>query len=156
MLCCGLRPLFTRSAAKFSQRCQSLVPGAKAVLTDQALLPLRMFSQANLRPSSQVKETDNPQQSTGKERRLQPETPAEDLSQSDSESLPGSGQHAEFYDSEADDKDQVWAQKQRQGRRSDAVLSCPGCLTTVCIDCQRHEYITTQYRAMFVRNCRCV
>ena len=79
----------------------------------------------------------------------------EDLqSTSDSESLPGAGQHAEFYDSEADEQDQKWVEQQRQGRRSDAILSCPGCLTTVCVDCQRHEYITTQYRAMFVTNCR--
>ena len=63
-------------------------------------------------------------------------------------------QHAEFYDSQEDDRDEQWVQQQRQGRRSDAVLSCPGCLTTVCIDCQRHEFITTQYRAMFVTNCR--
>ena len=73
---------------------------------------------------------------------------------SDSESLPGAQQHAEFYDSEADESDQAWMQKQRQGRRSDAILSCPGCVTTVCVDCQRHEYVTTQYLAMFVTNCR--
>lgn len=79
----------------------------------------------------------------------------EDLeSTSDSASLPDADQHAEFYDSGADEQDQAWISKQRQGRRSDAILSCPGCLATVCIDCQRHEYITTQYRAMFVTNCR--
>ena len=73
---------------------------------------------------------------------------------SDSESVPEAQQHAEFYDSESDDKDQAWMQQQRQGRSSDAILSCPGCLTTVCIECQRHEFIPAQYRAMFVRNCR--
>lgn len=78
----------------------------------------------------------------------------DEQSTSDSASLPEAKQHAEFYDSEADDQDQAWVTTQRQGRRSDAILSCPGCLTTVCIDCQRHEYITTQYRAMFVTNCR--
>ena len=79
----------------------------------------------------------------------------EDLqSTSDSESLPDAQQNAEFYDSGADEQDQAWVEMQRQGRRSDAILSCPGCLTTVCLDCQRHEYITTQYRAMFVTNCR--
>ena len=79
----------------------------------------------------------------------------EDLqSTSDSESLPDARQHAEIYDSGADEQDQAWMEKQRQGRRSDANLSCPGCLTTVCVDCQRHEWITTQYRAMFVTNCR--
>ena len=79
----------------------------------------------------------------------------EDLqSTSDAASLPDADQHAEFYDSGADERDQAWISKQRQGRRSDAILSCPGCLTTICVDCQRHEYITTQYRAMFVTNCR--
>lgn len=79
----------------------------------------------------------------------------EDLqSASDSASLPDAKHHAEFYDSEADEQDQAWVTAQRQGRRSDAILSCPGCLTTICVDCQRHEYITTQYRAMFVTNCR--
>ena len=40
-----------------------------------------------------------------------------------------------------------------QGRKTDAILSCPGCFTTCCIDCQQHEY-KDQYRAMFVTNCR--
>ncbi len=117
-----------------------------------------MFSQpkSSLPTSSQDKrDTADRQQCTTKEakpqRRAQLE---EETSDSDSQSLPELGQHAECYDSEADDKDQAWAEKQRQGRHSDAILSCPGCLTTVCIDCQRHEYITTQYRAMFVKNCR--
>lgn len=80
----------------------------------------------------------------------------EDLqsSTSDSASLPDATQHAEFYDSEADEQDQAWVTTQQQGRRSDAILSCPGCFTTICVDCQRHEYIATQYRAMFVTNCR--
>merc|ERR1712136_55625 len=37
--------------------------------------------------------------------------------------------------------------------KSDAVLNCPACLSTVCVDCQRHETYKTQYRAMFVLNC---
>ncbi|XP_071800337.1 E2F-associated phosphoprotein-like isoform X1 [Asterias amurensis] len=37
--------------------------------------------------------------------------------------------------------------------QSDAVLNCPACLTTLCLDCQRHELYTHQYRAMFVLNC---
>jgi hypothetical protein len=37
-------------------------------------------------------------------------------------------------------------------RYSDAVLSCPCCLQIVCMDCQRHERYTNQYRAMFVMN----
>ena len=74
--------------------------------------------------------------------------------ESDGEDLAAAQDRPEFYDSQEDERDQAWIQKQRQGRQSDAILSCPGCLTTVCIDCQRHEYITTQYRAMFVTNCR--
>merc|ERR1712129_176686 len=37
-------------------------------------------------------------------------------------------------------------------RYSDAILSCPCCLTIVCMDCQRHEKFENQYRAMFVMN----
>jgi len=38
--------------------------------------------------------------------------------------------------------------------RSDAILNCPACMVTVCIDCQRHEIYKTQYRAMFVMHCK--
>ena len=61
----------------------------------------------------------------------------------------------EFYDPAADDADERWATKQRHGRKSDAILSCPGCLTTVCIDCQQHADYEGQFRAMFTMNCRC-
>ncbi|KAL3679259.1 hypothetical protein R1sor_022215 [Riccia sorocarpa] len=61
-----------------------------------------------------------------------------------------------YYDEKLDDQDEAWAIKQRQGRKSDAILSCPACFTTLCIDCQRHEQYVHQYRAMFVRNCRVV
>ncbi|KAH9406382.1 hypothetical protein TYRP_013356, partial [Tyrophagus putrescentiae] len=37
---------------------------------------------------------------------------------------------------------------------SDATLNCPCCLTLLCLDCQRHQLYRTQYRAMFVLNCR--
>ncbi|KAL5543113.1 hypothetical protein UlMin_010823 [Ulmus minor] len=60
----------------------------------------------------------------------------------------------EFYDTELDDKDESWVQKRRKGRNSDAVLSCPACFTTLCLDCQRHEKYLTQYRAVFVVNCK--
>ncbi|MCO5558233.1 hypothetical protein L7F22_011812 [Adiantum nelumboides] len=60
----------------------------------------------------------------------------------------------EFYDATMDDRDQAWAERQRKGRKSDALLSCPACFTTLCVDCQRHEKIVTQYRAMFVMNCK--
>ncbi|CAA6662699.1 unnamed protein product [Spirodela intermedia] len=59
----------------------------------------------------------------------------------------------EFYDSDLDEKDEKWVQQRRKGRTSDALLSCPACFTTLCLDCQRHEKYVTQYRAMFVLNC---
>ncbi|XP_027154664.1 E2F-associated phosphoprotein [Coffea eugenioides] len=60
----------------------------------------------------------------------------------------------EFYDPNLDDKDELWVQKKRKGHNSDAVLSCPACFTTLCLDCQRHEKYLTQYRAVFVINCK--
>uniref|UniRef100_A0A023GKE8 Putative e2f-associated phosphoprotein n=1 Tax=Amblyomma triste TaxID=251400 RepID=A0A023GKE8_AMBTT len=77
-----------------------------------------------------------------------------------------------FYDPEMDDEDEKWVNEQRRecifpggpkdGKDgshvkplplSDAVLNCPGCMTLLCLDCQRHEIYNTQYRAMFVKNC---
>eukprot|EP00877_Chromochloris_zofingiensis_P005083 jgi/Chrzof1/14576/Cz09g08040.t1 len=58
-----------------------------------------------------------------------------------------------LYDPDADDKDEQWVQATRQGRQSDAILSCPGCFTTICLDCQQHDYHHNQFRAMFVINC---
>ncbi|XP_029972670.1 E2F-associated phosphoprotein [Salarias fasciatus] len=78
-----------------------------------------------------------------------------------------------LYDPDEDDRDQAWvdAQRRRYSRKragpssqsrsrqaqglpsSDAVLNCPACMTTLCLDCQRHEKYRTQYRAMFVMNC---
>ncbi|KAJ0837974.1 putative E2F-associated phosphoprotein [Helianthus annuus] len=60
----------------------------------------------------------------------------------------------EFYDPKLDDKDQLWVQKKKKGQYSDAVLSCPACFTTLCLECQRHEKYVTQYRAVFVVNCK--
>lgn len=37
-------------------------------------------------------------------------------------------------------------------RNSDAILSCPCCFHIVCMDCQRHERYSNQFRAMFVMN----
>ncbi|KAL5993413.1 hypothetical protein ACLOJK_014338 [Asimina triloba] len=59
----------------------------------------------------------------------------------------------EFYDPDLDDKDELWVHKKRKGCISDAILSCPACFTTLCLDCQRHEKYVTQFRAMFVVNC---
>ncbi|XP_060118081.1 E2F-associated phosphoprotein [Heteronotia binoei] len=80
-----------------------------------------------------------------------------------------------LYDPEEDKRDQEWVDRQRrryhnirsarpEGKQkeskrlpaipsSDAVLNCPACMTTLCLDCQRHETYRTQYRAMFVMNC---
>ncbi|XP_075908046.1 E2F-associated phosphoprotein isoform X1 [Petromyzon marinus] len=75
-----------------------------------------------------------------------------------------------MYDPGMDDADQEWVDKQRRRYRglqsgradgkadeetpsSDAVLNCPACMTTLCLDCQRHELYSHQYRAMFVLNC---
>ncbi|KAM8921679.1 E2F-associated phosphoprotein isoform 2-T2 [Pelodytes ibericus] len=77
-----------------------------------------------------------------------------------------------LYDPKEDDRDQEWVDAKRRGYRnmrnqkgtnqqtkqealpnSDAVLNCPACMTTLCLDCQRHESYKTQYRAMFVMNC---
>ncbi|XP_032999613.1 E2F-associated phosphoprotein [Lacerta agilis] len=77
-----------------------------------------------------------------------------------------------FYDPEEDNRDQAWVDRKRRGYHrlrslhsqqpqaklpaipsSDAVLNCPACMTTLCLDCQRHESYRTQYRAMFVMNC---
>ena len=43
----------------------------------------------------------------------------------------------EFYDPDLDDKDELWVQNKRKGPISDAVLSCPACFTTLCLECQR-------------------
>ncbi|KAJ4838859.1 hypothetical protein Tsubulata_010893 [Turnera subulata] len=60
----------------------------------------------------------------------------------------------EFYDSGLDEKDEEWVKSKRKGHDSDAVLSCPACFTTLCLECQRHEKYLTQYRAIFVVNCK--
>ena len=62
---------------------------------------------------------------------------------------------AEFYDPDLDQRDEAWMTRQRGGRTSDAILSCPGCLTTVCLDCQQHQAVDGHYRAMFCMNVRC-
>jgi len=37
-----------------------------------------------------------------------------------------------------DEEDMQWVDKQRGGRVSDAILSCPCCMEIVTIDCQVH------------------
>lgn len=61
----------------------------------------------------------------------------------------------DFYDPTSDDADQSWVDRHRQGsRQSDAQLSCPGCFTTLCTDCQQHTQAQHRFRAIFVMNCR--
>ncbi|XP_020497628.1 E2F-associated phosphoprotein [Labrus bergylta] len=76
-----------------------------------------------------------------------------------------------LYDPDEDDRDQAWVDARRRGYNrkrpaagsqqrgqglpsSDAILNCPACMTTLCLDCQRHDKYRTQYRAMFVMNCK--
>lgn len=80
-----------------------------------------------------------------------------------------------MYDPDMDDADQAWVDAQRHRYRgiktcrgvglglskplapvSDAILNCPACMSTLCLDCQRHELYSSQYRAMFVLNCTVV
>ena len=35
------------------------------------------------------------------------------------------------------EQDEEWVRKQREGRSTDAILSCPACMETVSIECQR-------------------
>lgn len=74
-------------------------------------------------------------------------------SESDSDADPADAPPPEFYDPDLDEVDDGWAHSQRRGKQSDAVLSCPACFTTLCIDCQQHELYAHQFRAMFVMNC---
>lgn len=66
-----------------------------------------------------------------------------------------------LYDPKSDENDEKWAESQRLSAKtytkapsSDATLNCPACMALLCLDCQRHDIYRTQYRAMFVFNCR--
>ncbi|KAI8054199.1 E2F-associated phosphoprotein-domain-containing protein [Gilbertella persicaria] len=73
-----------------------------------------------------------------------------------------------LYDPDMDDEDEAWVSKQiaqdssRTDQnipieaKTDAILTCPMCFTTLCYSCQRHEKYADQFRAMFVRNCHTV
>ncbi|RZC63953.1 hypothetical protein C5167_025693 [Papaver somniferum] len=42
------------------------------------------------------------------------------------------------YDTKLDNKDELWVHMERKGRDdSDAVLTCPACFSTLCVECQR-------------------
>jgi E2F-associated phosphoprotein len=65
------------------------------------------------------------------------------------------GQHDTLlYDPGADSDDERAVAYQRGGRASDALLSCPGCFTMLCTDCQQHARDESRFRAMFVQSCR--
>lgn len=63
-----------------------------------------------------------------------------------------------YYDDLRDEKDENWTNKHITGgvdrSATDAVLNCPSCFILLCVDCQRHEKYSDQYRAMFVANCK--
>ncbi|VDL61290.1 unnamed protein product [Hymenolepis diminuta] len=37
---------------------------------------------------------------------------------------------------------------------TDAILNCPGCMSLLSLNCQRHSKYRTQYRTMFTLNCK--
>lgn len=107
---------------------------------------------------SDSEEEDTPSSSTGRRRRQRVIPTNDEL----------------LYDPDEDDRDQAWVDARRRvyhsSRKrsaairsrpgqpqalpsSDAILNCPACMITLCLDCQRHEKYRTQYRAMFVMNC---
>lgn len=59
-----------------------------------------------------------------------------------------------LFDPDADDYDEQALAEARGGRTTDALLSCPSCFATVCVDCQQHAEDSSLYRAMFVQGCR--
>merc|ERR1712126_533791 len=73
---------------------------------------------------------------------------------------------AEYYDADIDKQNEEWMANKRNEfmpkedkdtkSKSDAILNCPACMSTVCVDCQRHDLYKNQYRAMFVLNCNIV
>ncbi|XP_010546247.1 PREDICTED: E2F-associated phosphoprotein [Tarenaya hassleriana] len=95
---------------------------------------------------------ENRQESSGKDQSMDSPTNSQQTVSEDDEI--DYSVKPEFYDSDMDDKDEMWMHKRRGGRTSDAILSCPACFTTVCFECQRHEKYLTQYRAVFVVNCK--
>ena len=94
-----------------------------------------------------------PPRGAGKGEEQEQEQDGSDYSSSSDEEPGNNDAPDPLYDPDADDDDVAWASKQRGGRSSDAILSCPCCFTTLCIDCQAHEQQANQYRAMFVRAC---
>lgn len=83
------------------------------------------------------------------------EVAKEEESSSDEEEV-GNKTEPDYYDEHEDDQDEAFVIQQQQmdskNMNSDAILSCPCCLTTLCRDCQQHERYKDQFRAMFVMN----
>eukprot|EP00871_Galdieria_phlegrea_P002565 jgi/Galph1/3309/GphlegSOOS_G1996.1 len=84
-----------------------------------------------------------------------------------------------FYDEHADSEDEKWVREnlyhgvmyKREGNVNKETgeefassqedleddkfrLSCPCCFTLLCVRCQQHEEYESQFRAVFVTNCR--
>ncbi|CAG8774354.1 16176_t:CDS:2 [Racocetra persica] len=78
-----------------------------------------------------------------------------------------------FYDPKMDDDDELWMKKklaqhdiettdqttketinQIAAKETDAILSCPMCFTVLSYHTQKHSLYSTQYRAIFVENCK--
>jgi hypothetical protein len=59
-----------------------------------------------------------------------------------------------FYDATLDAKDEKRVRGKKKNNNdateaeTDAILSCPKCLSTVCTQCQRHEKFDLQFRAV--------
>ncbi|VEL19555.1 unnamed protein product [Protopolystoma xenopodis] len=62
-----------------------------------------------------------------------------------------------FYDEDEDDDTEKWVKDVLMPSgvtsQSDAVLNCSYCMTLVCLVCQRHTKLKTQYRSLFAINC---
>ncbi|KAJ2732441.1 hypothetical protein IW152_003836 [Coemansia sp. BCRC 34962] len=59
-----------------------------------------------------------------------------------------------MYDDGADERDARWAESELlRGSKTDAVLSCPQCLTQICFVCQRHARFSEQFRALSAQHC---
>merc|ERR1712072_1101848 len=70
------------------------------------------------------------------------ETPAQSALEESSDEEVNYDDKDEFYDDKMDENDEafVYGTPGRVGgHRTDAILNCPCCFTTLCLDCQRHE-----------------
>ncbi|VDL92777.1 unnamed protein product [Schistocephalus solidus] len=67
-----------------------------------------------------------------------------------------------LYDPNEDDDNAEWMKQfqaishgdQPGTSRTDAVLNCPGCMSLLSTNCQRHSRYKTQYRTLFTFNCK--